>query len=81
MTVCSLEVLSNVEVEWEVLPEWTEDISTMTKFEDLPINCQKYLLRVQQLVGMPIRWIGVGPNRLDIIDCGEGWELSSSSKD
>ena len=77
----SLEVLSNVEVEWEVLPGWPEDISTVTKFEDLPINCQKYVLRVQELVGVPIRWIGVGPNRLDIIDRGEGWDLSNDSKD
>jgi adenylosuccinate synthase len=77
----SLEVFSNVEVEWEVLPGWTEDISTVTKFEDLPINCQKYILRVQELVGVPIRWIGVGPNRLDIIDRGEGWDLTSNSKD
>jgi adenylosuccinate synthase len=77
----SLEVFSNVEVEWEVLPGWTEDISTVTKFEDLPINCQKYVLRVQELVGVPIRWIGVGPNRLDVIDRGEGWDLASNSKD
>mmetsp|Transcript_8876 Transcript_8876/g.20538 ORF Transcript_8876/g.20538 Transcript_8876/m.20538 type:complete len:525 (+) Transcript_8876:99-1673(+) len=71
----SLEMLSNVEVEYEVLPGWTEDISTVKNFEDLPVNCQKYVLRVQELIGVPIRWIGVGPNRLDVIDRGEGWEL------
>jgi adenylosuccinate synthase len=73
----SLEIFSNVDVEWEVLPGWTEDISTVTKFEDLPVNCQKYVLRVQELVGVPIRWIGVGPNRLDVIDRGEGWDLAN----
>jgi adenylosuccinate synthase len=75
----SLEVFSNVDVEWEVLPGWTEDISTVTKFEDLPVNCQKYVLRVQELVGVPIRWIGVGPNRLDVIDRGEGWDLAAAA--
>ena len=66
----SLEVLSNVEVEYEVMPGWTEDISMIKNFADLPVNCQLYVLRVQELIGVPIRWIGVGPNRLDVIDRG-----------
>jgi adenylosuccinate synthase len=75
----SLEVLSNVEVEYEVLPGWDEDISSCTTFEELPQNCQKYILRVQELLGIPIRWIGVGPNRHDVIDRGEGWDLAMSA--
>lgn len=74
----SLGILSDVEVEYEVLPGWTEDISTIKKFSDLPLNCQRYVLRIQELIGVPIRWIGVGPNRLDVIDRGEGYELTSS---
>ena len=72
----SLEVLGNVEVEYETLPGWTEDISQCRTFEELPLNCQRYILRVQELIGVPIRWIGVGPNRLDVIDRGVGWDLS-----
>lgn len=71
----NLTVLSDVEVEYEVLPGWTEDISGCKTFEELPENCQKYILRVQELLGVPIRWIGVGPNRADVIDRGEGWDL------
>ena len=70
----SLEVLSNVEVEYEILPGWREDISGCKTFEELPVNCQNYILRVQELIGVPIRWIGVGPNRTDQIDRGEGWD-------
>jgi adenylosuccinate synthase len=70
----SLQVLSNVEVEYEVMPGWSEDISTVKNFEDLPMNCQLYVLRVQELIGVSIRWIGVGPNRLDVIDRGEAYE-------
>lgn len=73
----NLTVLANVEVEWETMEGWTEDISTIGSFEELPVNCQKYILRVQELVGVPIRWIGVGPNRLDVIDRGEGWDLAT----
>ena len=74
----SLEVLSNVEVEYETLPGWSEDISNCKTFEELPENCQRYILRVQELLGVPVRWIGVGPNRHDVIDRGEGWDLSFS---
>jgi adenylosuccinate synthase len=49
--------------------------SNSKKFEDLPDNAQKYVLRVQELLGVPIRWIGVGHNRSDQIDRGEGWDL------
>jgi len=72
----SLNVLGDVEVEYETLPGWTEDISQCRTFEELPLNCQRYILRVQELIGVPIRWIGVGPNRLDLIDRGAGWDLS-----
>ena len=27
--------------------------------------------RIEELVGVPVRWIGVGPGRLDVIDRGE----------
>jgi adenylosuccinate synthase len=74
MPAC-LKSLSEAEVEYETLPGWTEDISQCKNFEDLPENAQKYVLRVQELLGVPIRWIGVGPNRLDQIDRGEGWDL------
>mmetsp|Transcript_7145 Transcript_7145/g.10107 ORF Transcript_7145/g.10107 Transcript_7145/m.10107 type:complete len:524 (+) Transcript_7145:258-1829(+) len=72
-----LEVLSDLEVEYEVMPGWTEDISNVKTFDELPVNAQNYVLRVQELLGVPIRWIGVGPNRLDVIDRGEGWDASN----
>mmetsp|Transcript_5282 Transcript_5282/g.11488 ORF Transcript_5282/g.11488 Transcript_5282/m.11488 type:complete len:582 (-) Transcript_5282:161-1906(-) len=76
-----LKTLSSVEVVYETLPGWTEDISTVNNFEELPVNAQKYVLRVQELLGVPIRWIGVGPNRLDVIDRGEGWDLATAGDD
>jgi adenylosuccinate synthase len=72
----SLNELQDVEVEFETLPGWPEDISTCKTFDELPLNCQKYILRVEELCGVPIRWIGVGPNRLDVIDRGESFEIT-----
>lgn len=31
--------------------------------------------RIEELVGVPVRWIGVGQGRLDIIDRGEEYTL------
>ena len=72
-----LKTMSETEVVYETLPGWSEDISRARSFEDLPANAQRYVLRVQELLGVPIRWIGCGAARLDMIDRGEGWDLSS----
>ncbi|NED65098.1 adenylosuccinate synthase, partial [Streptomyces sp. SID10244] len=42
---------------------WWEDISECTRFEDLPQNAQKYILRLEELAGAHISCIGVGPGR------------------
>jgi len=62
-----LDILSAVQVEYETLPGWAEDISKCEKFSDLPVNCQNYVKRIEQLVGVPIRWTGVGPSRAALI--------------
>lgn len=64
----NLQVLEESEVEYEVLPGWAEDISKCKHFEDLPKNAQRYVLRVEELLGTHIKWIGVGQDRFDIIE-------------
>ena len=76
----NLKKMEGIEVEYEILPGWKEDISKASKFEELPLNAQNYVLRVQEMLGVPIRWIGVGPNRLEVVDRGEGWDLVSAKE-
>ena len=64
----NLDVLGDVEVEWETLEGWTEDLSNCKTFESLPVNAQKYVKRIEQLVGVPIKWIGVGAARSALIE-------------
>jgi len=52
---------------YEELPGWTEDITKIRNFEYLPKNAQKYVLRMEKLIGCPIRYISVGPARGSII--------------
>jgi adenylosuccinate synthase len=64
----SLNELSRVEVDYIEVDGWTEDISTCRKFEDLPANCAKYIKMVEESVGVPVKWIGVGPARSQMIE-------------
>lgn len=45
------------------------DISNIKRRQDLPINAQKYLNRIEEFVKTPIKFIGVGPGREDTIVC------------
>ncbi|WP_199616274.1 adenylosuccinate synthase [Paenibacillus alkalitolerans] len=52
----------------EKLPGWRSDISGIRKFDELPVNAQHYVLRIEKLIDVPIRWVSVGPKREQIIE-------------
>ncbi|KAG2429462.1 hypothetical protein HYH02_014042 [Chlamydomonas schloesseri] len=58
-----LHTLENVEVVYETLPGWKSDISKARKWEELPAAAQAYVQRIEDLIGIPVKWIGVGPGR------------------
>ena len=65
----SIGTYGKVTVQYETMPGWQEDISQCRSFEELPANCQAYVLRLQELLDGPrIRWIGVGNGRSDLIE-------------
>lgn len=45
------------------------DISQIKTREELPDNAQKYLNRIEELVGVPIKFIGIGAGRDAMIIC------------
>lgn len=55
--------MEHVEPIYETLPGWTEDLSDCRRFADLPRTAQQFVLRVEDLAGVPIRYISVGPDR------------------
>ena len=55
--------LENVETVYETVLGWKEDISRARSFEDLPANAQSYVKRLEEAAGVPVKWIGVGPER------------------
>jgi adenylosuccinate synthase len=42
---------------------WGEDITKVTKYEDLPQLARDYVERIEDLAGVPIRTVSVGPGR------------------
>lgn len=63
----SLKVLDACKPIYETLPGWSEDISGVRNFEDLPQNTINYLKRIEALVEVPIQIISVGPERNETI--------------
>ena len=58
----------------ETLPGWQEDITNCTSFEQLPVNAQNYLRRIEQLTGVAISIVSVGPDRQQTIEINKMWE-------
>lgn len=48
---------------YEDFPGWSEDITGVTSFDDLPKNAKDYVLALERLTGTRISAIGVGPDR------------------
>uniref|UniRef100_A0A9J7XDC1 Adenylosuccinate synthetase n=1 Tax=Cyprinus carpio carpio TaxID=630221 RepID=A0A9J7XDC1_CYPCA len=59
----NLEVLQKVEVEYETFPGWKTDTSAARKWSDLPPKAQNYIRFVENHIGVPIKWVGVGKSR------------------
>ncbi|KAM9917016.1 hypothetical protein OXX80_013399, partial [Metschnikowia pulcherrima] len=58
-----LNVLAKVDVEYVTLPGWEQDISKITEYSKLPENAKKYLAYIEDFLGVPVKWVGVGPAR------------------
>uniref|UniRef100_A0A3B1J3B4 Adenylosuccinate synthetase n=1 Tax=Astyanax mexicanus TaxID=7994 RepID=A0A3B1J3B4_ASTMX len=59
----NMEVLQKVEVEYETFPGWKADTSAARKWNDLPPKAQNYIRFVENNIGVPIKWVGVGKSR------------------
>jgi len=62
-----LDRLGQVEVQYKTLPGWKTDISKIKVFSELPENCRAYIKFIEEFLGVPIQYIGVGPEREETI--------------
>jgi adenylosuccinate synthase len=48
---------------YEVLPGWTDSSVGVTDFNQLPANAQAYLMRIQEVTGVPVHMVSTSPDR------------------
>jgi adenylosuccinate synthase len=60
--------LEHVEPVYEVLPGWRRPTGAARTLAELPAEARRYLERLEALAGAPIRYIGVGTRRDQLIE-------------
>ena len=63
----TIEELARVEPVYVELPGWKEDITNVTSFEELPVNAQNYIKKIEELIHCPVIMFSVGPDRTQTI--------------
>ena len=56
-----------IEPVYETLPGWQENTAGTQRFEDLPVNAQKYIRCVEQKAGVPVSIVSTGAERNETI--------------
>jgi adenylosuccinate synthase len=60
-------VLHKVRPVYETLPGWQSSIDTCAQVDDFPAEARDYLRFVEDVVGVPISFVGVGPDRAQTV--------------
>ena len=55
--------ITRCEPIYEAFEGWSETSAGVTRWDDLPARARRYLLRVQELIGVPIDMVSTGPDR------------------
>lgn len=59
----SLKEYAESKPVYKIFEGWEEDISNIRNYEDLPLNCRKYLEFIETFTQTPISLVSVGPDR------------------
>jgi adenylosuccinate synthase len=62
-------VLQRCRPVYETLPGWGVDLSKARRLSDLPAAARRYVDRLSELLGLPVTFVSVGPDREQTITC------------
>jgi adenylosuccinate synthase len=68
----STSAYARFEPVYQDLAGWKADTTGCRAFEELPANARAYVERLEELAGVPIRYVSVGPERAQMIVRGAG---------
>jgi adenylosuccinate synthase len=63
----SVHMLEQLTPIYEDLPGWSERLTDIRSLDALPANARRYVERVEQLIGIPVKMISVGAGREETI--------------
>ncbi|MBQ8725343.1 MAG: adenylosuccinate synthetase, partial [Oscillospiraceae bacterium] len=64
----ALEELADCKPVYEEFEGFTEDISGLTEYDQLPENCKKYIARLEEVCECKVVMVGNGPDRTQILE-------------
>lgn len=60
--------LSPFKAIYEELPGWDADLTGIRSWNDFPSETKGYIRRIEEISGVPVRYISVGPERDQVVD-------------
>jgi adenylosuccinate synthase len=69
----TVAVLGQVEPIYEEMEGWQEPTTDCRTYDELPANAQRYLQRIEELVGAPVTMVSVGAERSQVIERPPIW--------
>jgi len=63
----SARILEQLTPIYEELPGWSERLTDLRSLDALPLTARRYVERIEQLVGVPVKMISVGAGREETI--------------
>jgi adenylosuccinate synthase len=60
--------LENYSPVYEELAGWEQEIRSVRRWEELPLQARAYILRIEELSGVPVRLVSVGPERDQVVE-------------
>lgn len=69
--------LEGVKPIYEELPGWEGDLTGCRSISELPSNCLRYVARIEELLGVPVELVSVGPGRSETILRGDLFRIES----
>ena len=65
------ETLERITPIYETMKGWNTTLEGGATYETLPQETRAYIARIEEYVGVPIHYLGIGPGREEIIEVGE----------